>query len=292
MAPYPPLRLYRFPFSTNVERVALALAHKGVERRVGLDVDPADRSEVVRSAARSSCRCSSTATASSPTRRDPRASRGALPGAAALSARDPARRAELRLLPRLVQPGLEAAAEPDRRRGDEARARPRADRRARAADRRRAAAASRSCSPAATILFGDELSAADVTAFPFLKYALLWEDGDPDRFHEILRDTMRARRPLPAARGAGSGGSTRFPARREENRAPAVVWSGRRKGARDASDAHARDRAIPPGRPASRGRARPAGPPGQRRPRPKRAAAPLAAPVRKRTRSQPALRPA
>ena len=25
------LRLYRIPFSTNVERVALALAHKGVE---------------------------------------------------------------------------------------------------------------------------------------------------------------------------------------------------------------------------------------------------------------------
>ena len=40
-------------------------------------------------------------------------------------------------------------------------------------------------------LFGDELSAADVAAFPFLKYALLWEDGDPDRFHEILRDTQR-----------------------------------------------------------------------------------------------------
>jgi len=39
-------------------------------------------------------------------------------------------------------------------------------------------------------LFGDALTAADVTAFPFLKYALLWTDGDPDRFHEILRETM------------------------------------------------------------------------------------------------------
>ncbi len=29
-----------------------------------------------------------------------------------------------------------------------------------------------------------------MTAFPFLKYALLWTDGDPDRFHEILRETM------------------------------------------------------------------------------------------------------
>jgi glutathione S-transferase len=36
-----------------------------------------------------------------------------------------------------------------------------------------------------------ELSLADVTAFPFLKYAVVWEDGDPDRFHEILRDHLR-----------------------------------------------------------------------------------------------------
>jgi len=28
-------------------------------------------------------------------------------------------------------------------------------------------------------------------AFPFLKYALLWEEGDPDRFHEVLRETQR-----------------------------------------------------------------------------------------------------
>ncbi len=39
-------------------------------------------------------------------------------------------------------------------------------------------------------LFGD-LSLADVTAFPFLKYAVLWEEGDPDRFHEVLRDHLR-----------------------------------------------------------------------------------------------------
>jgi glutathione S-transferase len=40
-------------------------------------------------------------------------------------------------------------------------------------------------------LFGHELSVADVTAFPFLKYAVLWIEGDPDRFHEVLRDTLR-----------------------------------------------------------------------------------------------------
>ena len=40
-------------------------------------------------------------------------------------------------------------------------------------------------------LFGAELTAADVTAFPFLKYAVLWDEGDEQRFHEILRDAMR-----------------------------------------------------------------------------------------------------
>jgi glutathione S-transferase len=36
------LRLYRFPYSTNVERVALALAHKGLEVE-SVSIDPADR---------------------------------------------------------------------------------------------------------------------------------------------------------------------------------------------------------------------------------------------------------
>ena len=37
------MRLYRFPYSTNVERVALALAYKGVEVE-SVAIDPADRS--------------------------------------------------------------------------------------------------------------------------------------------------------------------------------------------------------------------------------------------------------
>jgi len=40
-----PMRVYRIPFSTNVERVALALGHKGVGVE-WVDVDPADRSAV------------------------------------------------------------------------------------------------------------------------------------------------------------------------------------------------------------------------------------------------------
>ncbi len=45
MIPAP--RVHRIAFSTNVERVALALAHKGVRAR-WVDVDPRDRSAVVR----------------------------------------------------------------------------------------------------------------------------------------------------------------------------------------------------------------------------------------------------
>jgi glutathione S-transferase len=40
-----PMRVYRIPFSTNVERVALALGHKGLAVE-WVDVDPADRSRV------------------------------------------------------------------------------------------------------------------------------------------------------------------------------------------------------------------------------------------------------
>jgi glutathione S-transferase len=41
-----PIRLYRAPFSTNVERVALALAHKGIEVE-SVVIDYSDRSKVI-----------------------------------------------------------------------------------------------------------------------------------------------------------------------------------------------------------------------------------------------------
>jgi glutathione S-transferase len=40
------LRLYRIPWSTNVERITLALAHKGIEAEP-VEVDPANRSALV-----------------------------------------------------------------------------------------------------------------------------------------------------------------------------------------------------------------------------------------------------
>jgi glutathione S-transferase len=193
VAPYP-LRLYRFRFSTNVERVALALAHKRL-RNPGVEVesvwvDPADRSEVVRISGQELVPvlvdgdrviADSTAILEHLEERFPE--RPLYPS-------DPARRTELRLFvawfnqvwkrpPNLIVEE-EAKASPDRARiaeleGQIAGALPLFEELLAGRD----------------YLFGDELSAADVVAFPFLKYALLWEEGDPDRFHEVLRETQR-----------------------------------------------------------------------------------------------------
>ena len=42
-------------------------------------------------------------------------------------------------------------------------------------------------------LFGGEFSAADVAAFPFVKYAVLHDPEDTELFHRILRDYQRDR---------------------------------------------------------------------------------------------------
>ena len=198
MAPYP-LRLYRFRFSTNVERVALALAHKGIEVE-SVWVDPADRSEVVRVSGQELVPVLVDGDRVIPD------STGILehleerfPGRP-LYPSDPARRTELRLFvdwfnqvwkrpPNLIV-DEEAKAEPDRARIAELEglitgALPLFEELLAGRD----------------FLFGDGLSAADVVAFPFLKYALLWEEGDPDRFHEVLRDTQRLDGRFPRLEG-------------------------------------------------------------------------------------------
>ena len=197
--PYPLLRLYRFPFSTNVERVALALAHKGLEVE-SVWVDPADRSEVVRISGQELVpvlvdgdRVIADSTAILEHLEDRFPERPLYPS-------DPARRTELHLFidwfnqvwkrpPNLIV-DEEAKAQPDRARIAElegliAGALPRFEELLSGRD----------------FLFGDELSAADVVAFPFLKYALLWEEGDPDRFHEVLRDTQRLDGSFPRLEG-------------------------------------------------------------------------------------------
>ncbi|MDX6397976.1 MAG: hypothetical protein QOJ43_1384 [Gaiellaceae bacterium] len=195
MGPYPPLRLYRFPFSTNVERVALALAHKGLEAE-SVWIDPADRSEVVRISGQELVPVlvdgdrvvsDSTAILEHLEERFPEPP---------LYPVDPARRAELRLFvdwfnhvwkrpPNLIV-AEEQKPEPGRARIAELEARI-----AESLPLFEELLAGRH------YLFGAELSAADCATFPFLKYALLWEEGDPDRFHEVLRDTLQIDRRFP-----------------------------------------------------------------------------------------------
>ena len=210
------MRVFRIPFSTNVERVALALGHKGVAVE-WVDVDPADRSPVrdvsgqdlvpvlgptrTRS---SSTRCGSSpgSRAAAPIRRSGRPARAARRG---------------RRLRRLVQPRLEGAAERDR-----GRAAPPAARRDPARRGARSSAAgctgSRACSRDATTSWATA-SAGRRRAFPFLKYGVL--SGTPTTtscFTGSLWSDCRSRAPSPASR-RGSGASTNTRAHEAANTA-------------------------------------------------------------------------
>ena len=179
------MRIYRIPFSTNVERVALALAHKGLHVE-WVDVDPADRTEVDRVSGQSLVpvlvdgdRVVSDSTEIlryleelSP---EPR-----------LFPVEPARRAELEVFlewfnrvwkrpPNEIE-ALRAKPHPDEELID---------------------ALGRELTGALDLferlldgreyLFG-EFSAADCAAFPFLKYALDDNADDDESFHAILRE--------------------------------------------------------------------------------------------------------
>ncbi len=180
------MRLYRIPYSTNVERVALALAHKGLEVE-SVWVDPNDRSVVERVSGQrlvpvidDDCTIYADSTlilayleASYP---DP-----------PLYPRNPARRAELEIFidwfnrvwkrpPNAIETELRQP-EPDRERiawlGDEM---------VESLNFFEALLDGRD------YLFGDQFSAADCAAFPFLKYALLRDEEDEELFHRILVD--------------------------------------------------------------------------------------------------------
>lgn len=188
MPPYPPLILYRVPFSTNVERIALAAAHKGIELEY-VDVPYDDRSEVLRVSGQELVPVlvdGERVIADSPVILDYLEERFPEPP---LYPADPARRAEARVFVDWFNrvwkrpPNLVAL--------EEAKASP---------DERRIAELTQRITDALPLfedlltgrdfLFGDELGMADVVAFPFLKYAAVWEEGDQHRFHEILRDAM------------------------------------------------------------------------------------------------------
>jgi glutathione S-transferase len=180
------IRLHLIPYSTNVERVALALAHKGLEAEP-VAHDPADRSAIVELSGQELVPviehdgrviADSTAILEYLDERWPE--RPLFPS-------DPVRRTEMRVFvdwfnrvwkrsPNLI--ALEIASGiPD---GD----------RIEALGRRLAAALDwfEALLGGRDFLFGDEPSAADFAVFPFLKYAVHIGPDDDEVFHRVLHD--------------------------------------------------------------------------------------------------------
>jgi glutathione S-transferase len=181
------MRTYRIPFSTNVERVALALGHKGLETE-WVDVDPRDRSPVEEISGQPlvpvlvddrGVHADSTAIIAYLEERYP--DRPLYP-------RDEPGRTEVTLFvdwfnrvwkrpPNEIQAELGKPA-PDQARIAELRAEL-----AGSLDHFERLLAGRD------YLYG-EFSVADCAAFPFLKYALLFDPADDEPFHRILVENL------------------------------------------------------------------------------------------------------
>ena len=184
------LRVYRIPFSTNVERVALAAGHKGIPIE-WVDVDPGDRSPVEAVSGQTLVPVLVAAgeiVADSPRILDWLEERHPDPP---LLPADPARRAEVRIFcdwfnrvwKRAPNAIADDGATPEL-----------------AADMLRHVALFESLLAGRDYLCG-EFGLADVTAFPFLKYAAFGTPPDDDeRFHEVLVEfqPLRADSPLRA----------------------------------------------------------------------------------------------
>jgi glutathione S-transferase len=183
------IRVYRIPYSTNVERVALALAHKGVEVE-WVDVDPADRTPVREVSGQDLVPVlvdedervlpDSTAIIEELERRYPEPP---------LYPADEARRAELRIFVDWFnrvwkRPPNELEAELGKKSPDRARVDALGDELSGSLELFEALLAGRD------YLFG-EFSAADCAAFPFLKYGLIWDEADDEPFHRILVEHLR-----------------------------------------------------------------------------------------------------
>jgi glutathione S-transferase len=181
------LRVYRIPFSTNVERVSLALAHKGLDVEWE-DVDPRDRSPVERVSGQplvpvlvADERVVVDSTVILRYLEDVRPEPPLWP-------LDEARRAELDVFldwfnrvwkgpPNEIE-AERGKAEPDGARIDEL-----GRELAGSLDLFERLLSGRE------YLFG-EFSAADCAAFPFLKYGLIYDEADAEEFHLILREYL------------------------------------------------------------------------------------------------------
>jgi glutathione S-transferase len=178
------LRCYRIPFSTNVERVALAAGHKGVEIE-WIDVDPADRSPVEAVSGQTLVPVlvdGDEVVSDSPVIVEWLEARVPEPS---LLPREPARAVEVRIFvdwfnhvwkrpPNLIAAELEQP-------------RPDAVRIAELSNRMRAALPRFEVLLSGRDYLFDDFGVADVMAFPFLKYAVLGlPAGDDELFHRIL----------------------------------------------------------------------------------------------------------
>ena len=191
------LRCYRIPFSTNVERVSLAFAHKGLDVE-WIDVDPADRSEVDRVSGQSlvpvlldggRAVADSTAILRHLEELQPEPP---------LFPVDQARRAEFDVF--LDWFNRVWKRPPNELEAERGRVQPDLDR-----VERRAAELSGSLDLFESLLSGREylfgdFSAADCAAFPFLKYGLLHDPADDEPFHLILREHLALNGSHPCVR--------------------------------------------------------------------------------------------
>jgi glutathione S-transferase len=181
------LRVYRIPFSTNVERVSLALAHKGLDVEWE-DVDPRDRSPVEKVSGQplvpvlvDDGRVIADSTVIihylEQLQLEP-----------ALFPRDEARRAELEVFldwfnrvwkgpPNEIE-AERGKPEPDQARLDEL-----------GRELTGSLELFEQLLAGRDYLFG-EFSAADCAAFPFLKYGLIYDATDTEEFHLILREHL------------------------------------------------------------------------------------------------------
>ena len=182
------LRLYAIPYSTNVERVALALGHKGVDAEVVM-CDPSDRTPIRDVSGQGPVPVlDDEGFVVADSTRIIEHLEERFPDPPLLPA-DPARRAELRVFvdwfnrvwkvpPNRIEEEL-SASEPDQVLID-----------ALAAEMRASLETFEALLDGRHHLMGEEFSAADCAAFPFLKYGLWIKEDDDERFHRILADNL------------------------------------------------------------------------------------------------------
>jgi glutathione S-transferase len=181
------IQLYEIPFSTNVERVTLALAHKGLDVD-HVEIDPDERSRVLEVSGQDRVPVlvhdgrvvtDSTAILEYIEEHYPHPP---------LYPRDPARRAEVTVFvdwfnrvwkrwPNEIEGELLDG--PDEERFADL-----------AAELSRSRDVFEALLSGRDYLFG-EFSVADCAAFPFLKYGLIWDEDDDHLFHQILVDHLR-----------------------------------------------------------------------------------------------------